>query len=927
MFRQSGIWLALCLGCIVTFQCHAALVPAGSTWKYLDDGSDQGTAWRSIDYEDDGWLSGPAQLGYGDGDEATVVEFGPDEDNKYITTYFRHIFELTDTNGITNLVVRLLRDDGGIVYLNGVEVFRSNMPTGAVNYLTPAGGATGSSTTFHPTNAHPRHLVLGRNLLAVEIHQSAGASSDLSFDLELIAGGANDAPSVSITRPSDNSVITAPGDVLITASATDSDGTVAKVEFYVGNRKLGEDTTRPFSLVWSNMLPGAYTLYVIATDDLGFSAKSLGSEVTFGSGNSNVVLVPAGATWKYLDNGSNQGTNWRQAAFNDSAWQTGPAELGYGDNDEATLVSYGGNSNSKFITTYFRTSFQVPDAAAVSSLSARLLRDDGAVVYLNGVEVFRSNMPTGAITYTTLASTATADEETFFRRAVDPALLVNGINVLAVEVHQSATNSSDLSFDFELLGSDFPSVLRGPWLQVGTPHSVMIKWRTDIACDSRVRYGTSSAALSSAVSGAALTTEHAVTLTNLTPATTYYYSIGTAARPLLGSDDFFFRTPPLPGTPQRTRIWAIGDSGTANVDAQNVREAYYRFAGSDYTHLFLMLGDNAYNDGEDDEYQAAVFETYPTMLRQSVIWPTIGNHETDQSSTPPADIPYYQIFSLPRSAEAGGIASGTEDYYSFDYANIHFVCLDSMTSSRNSGSDMLDWLQNDLASSTQQWLVAFWHHPPYSKGSHDSDASVRQTEMRENVLPVLEDYGVDLVLCGHSHAYERSYLIDGHYGLSSSLRAAMIKDGGDGQVNGSGAYLKAAPAGTPHYGAVYIVAGSSGKVSGGTLDHPAMFISLNRLGSLVIDVEGPALDVRFLRENGDIADYFTLLKAPLLDLATAPGGVILSWPTNAAGFRLEESPDMIGPWMRINDPPAVLGNRFVITEPALEGTRFYRLAR
>src|SRR5688572_7523744 len=120
----------LWFGLIVTFQSHATvLVPAGSIWKYLDDGSDQGIAWRTIDYEDDGWLSGPAQLGYGDGDEATTVEFGPDEDSKYVTTYFRHVFELTDTNGLTNLVVRLLRDDGGIVYLNGVEVFRHNMPT------------------------------------------------------------------------------------------------------------------------------------------------------------------------------------------------------------------------------------------------------------------------------------------------------------------------------------------------------------------------------------------------------------------------------------------------------------------------------------------------------------------------------------------------------------------------------------------------------------------------------------------------------------------------------------------------------------------------------------------------------------------------------------------------------------------------------
>lgn len=922
--RAVVLWVCL----IVTTQCHATiLVPAGSVWKYLDDGTDQGIAWRSIDYEDDGWLSGPAQLGYGDGDEATTVEFGSDEDDKYITTYFRHVFELTDTNGLTNLIVRLLRDDGGIVFLNGVEIFRHNMPTGAVNYLTPASSTVSGSgsTTFFTTNANARLLGVGRNMLAVEIHQVNGQSSDLSFDLELFAGGANDAPIVSIIRPSANSVLPEPQDVAITAAATDSDGTISKVEFYVGNLKLGEDTSPPYSLIWSNVVAGAYTLYAVATDDKGFSTKSLGSEVTVRSGNANVVLVPAGSEWRYLDNGSNQGTTWRQRLFNDTSWNAGLAQLGYGDNDEATVVGYGGNSNNKFITTYFRKTFLVPDASAVPALIVRLLRDDGAVVYLNGTEIFRSNMPTGAVTHTTLASISTPDETTFFRTNANPSLLVNGTNVIAVEVHQSSTNSSDLSFDLELLGSELPNVLRGPWLQIGTPTSVMIKWRTDAPSIGRVRYGLAPETLLSSADGTTGATEHAIALTNLSPSTTYYYSIGTTTHELL--THMFFTTSPLPGTRQRTRIWALGDSGTANVDAQNVRDAYYRFAGTNRTDLILMLGDNAYNDGEDDEYQAAVFETYPTMLCQTVLWPTIGNHETDQSSNPAADIPYYQIFSLPRNGQAGGLASGTEDYYSFDYANIHFVCLDSMTSTRTPGSSMLTWLENDLSSSTQQWIIAFWHHPPYSKGSHDSDDSSRQTEMRENVSPILEAHNVDLILSGHSHCYERSYLIDGHYGLSSTFEPEMMKDGGSGRPADTGAYLKAGPAGAANLGAVYVVAGSAGKVSGGTLNHPAMFVSLNRLGSLVIDVDGAIMDVQFLRETGQIADYFRMQKAPILDVASANGTVVLSWPTNSVGFALEQTTAAGAAWMPWTGPVTVLTNSFVATNSADNSARFYRLAK
>src|SRR5439155_3251440 len=221
-------------------------------------------------------------------------------------------------------------------------------------------------------------------------------------------------------------------------------------------------------------------------------------------------------------------------------------------------------------------------------------------------------------------------------------------------------------------------------------------------------------------------------------------------------------------------------------------------------------------------------------------------------------------FALPKSGEAGGVASGTKAYYSFNYANIHFVCLDSTDSNRSPSGAMLTWLKSDLAANTQQWLIAFWHHPPYSKGSHDSDTETELIEMRQYALPILESYGVDLVLSGHSHSYERSYLLDGHYGVSSTLTSAMILDAGDGRVDGNGAYQKPAVL-TPHKGAVYTVAGSSGQTGGGSLNHPAMYISLNVLGSLVLDVNGSRLDAKFLNSSGSTQDHFTIKK----DLGTS----------------------------------------------------------
>ena len=169
----------------------------------------------------------------------------------------------------------------------------------------------------------------------------------------------------------------------------------------------------------------------------------------------DVALVPMGAVWHYLDDGSDQGTAWREASYNDSGWREGPAELGYGDTDVATVIRYGPNSNNKHITTYFRHSFEVEDPAVYTSATMELVRDDGAVVYLNGAEVFRSNMPAGNIRTATRASSTVSgtDEIASFDEVFNPSLLKRGGNVLAVELHQSSPTSSDVRFDLRVVAA------------------------------------------------------------------------------------------------------------------------------------------------------------------------------------------------------------------------------------------------------------------------------------------------------------------------------------------------------------------------------------------------------------------------------------------------------------------------------------------
>lgn len=586
------------------------------------------------------------------------------------------------------------------------------------------------------------------------------------------------------------------------------------------------------------------------------------------------VLIPAGSTWKYLDNGSDQGTAWRNPNFNDASWASGNAELGYGDGDEATVVSFGGNSNNKHITTYFRKSFNVTNPALYSSLLLELVRDDGAVVYINGQEVVRTNMPSGNITYQTLASNTVAwpNEDDWNPFTISAAHLVPGTNVIAVEIHQDSPSSSDISFNLKLTGNTAPinaTVVRGPYLQRANHNSIVIKWRTNVACDSRVKYGINPSNLNQTAVSTNFGTNHEVVITGLSPKTKYYYTIGTNQTQLTSPDlNTYFKTHPIEGETGKYRFWIIGDAGTGNNNQRNARNAFYTFNNNQHIDGWLMLGDNAYEGGFDNEYQAGVFENmYEQVLKNTVLWPTPGNHDYNNNipfSGPPA---YFDIFTLPTNGEAGGVPSGTEKYYSWNYGNIHFISLDSYSVPRSSTGAMATWLQADLAANTLPWVIAYWHHPPYTKGSHDSDNPLfydfELVDMRQNIVPILEQYGVDLVLNGHSHCYERSYLIDGHYGNSGSLTQNMIKNNTSGSYPTVCPYEKHDVINRANKGAVYAVVGCSGKLSGTSSGwpHPIMHSYTNtQLGSMLIEVNDNRLDAKFITASGSIYDSFTIVK-------------------------------------------------------------------
>ena len=252
---------------------------------------------------------------------------------------------------------------------------------------------------------------------------------------------------VSVTSPADGAVLSNLGTVTLSAVAS-GNATVTNMALLMNGALLGNFTQPPCSITLSNLACDRYTLIAVAANDRGLVATSAPIAFTIAATQS---YLRANTLWRFLDNGVDQGTAWCSSSFNDVGWKTGRAQLGFGDGDEVTLVS-----SNRQITTYFRATLVVDEPTNVLSMSARLIRGDGALVYLNGREIWRDNLLTNvSITYTSLAGRALDawEENAWLTQTISPELLLRGTNVLAAEIHQASVTSSNLSFDFELGGT------------------------------------------------------------------------------------------------------------------------------------------------------------------------------------------------------------------------------------------------------------------------------------------------------------------------------------------------------------------------------------------------------------------------------------------------------------------------------------------
>jgi hypothetical protein len=591
--------------------------------------------------------------------------------------------------------------------------------------------------------------------------------------------------------------------------------------------------------------------------------------------------INKGDEWKYLDDGTSlDATNWKSATYDDTLWGRGPGKLGYEDN-ALTLLKTGPNSSTKYITYYFRKRFNIPSVAAVGdSIEINVLRDDGAIIYVNDSEVVRSNMPAGPIDYLTNSATIVSgtDEFTYYTYHIPRRFLKNGSNLIAVEIHQRDNSSSDLGFDMELREIPNPSIIRGPYLMSATTNSIHVRWRTDVGTESRVRWGLAPNRLDSVMTDSAKVTEHELVLGNLKPHTKYWYSVENLNDTLQADSANYFMTNRVAGDTSLLRIGVIGDCGNNSTNQKNVRDQVINYLGNNYMDSWILLGDNAYSSGTDAEFQAEFFNIYrDRFLKQNPLYPAPGNHDYSNGSSARQEdhaVPYYSLFSMPTAGEAGGVASNSKAYYSFDQGNVHFLSIDSYGEEDAGTTRLYDtlgaqvkWIKADLAANkNKSWVVAYWHHPPYTMGSHNSDNETELVKIRENFIRILEREGVDLILCGHSHDYERSRLMAGHYGKESTFDSTVHN-----LSQSSGRYDSTANS-CPYMkdsvlmlnGTVYVVSGSAGQLGGSQAGYPhnalAAYSDATNGGAMMLEVQGNRLDAKWICADGQIRDRFTMMK-------------------------------------------------------------------
>ncbi len=501
--------------------------------------------------------------------------------------------------------------------------------------------------------------------------------------------------------------------------------------------------------------------------------------VTLALAQNNTFLINVSSNWKYFDKGKELPQVWKTLNFDDSNWEDGKAQFGYGDEDETTIVDFGGDAENKYPTTYFRKVFNVKNPSEFKQLYVQVLRDDGAVAYLNNVEIFRSNMPQGEILFDSFASDAASggEEDIFNLYEVDPELLQKGKNILAVEIHQAYSSSSDLSFDLQLANTKLLEIkhygltegqlkhatqprfqqtfLKNPYLLInGKNTQMLVLWQLNKKQKANIFWGADSAF----GLGSAETAEygddhqHKYLIKDLAPNTKYYYAVYAKGEKRTGS----FLTPPVK-TAKRLKFIAYGDTRSYPEDHNKVAKQIHKTIKNDPKYqTFILFNGDFVGDGDleadwDLEFFDPQYKYIQYLLSHIPYQSSMGNHEH-------SGVLFEKYFPYPYV---------NKRYWSFDYGPAHLIILDQY---RDLGKDsqQLNWLKKDLTQNKKKWKIILLHEPGWTAGVHRNNKDVQ-----EYIQPLCLKHDVKLVLAGHSHYYARA-VVDGINHISTGGGGAPL---------------------------------------------------------------------------------------------------------------------------------------------------------
>lgn len=465
-----------------------------------------------------------------------------------------------------------------------------------------------------------------------------------------------------------------------------------------------------------------------------------------------ISLVRVGESWRYfpgVTEASSPASAWRQTDFDDSAWPQGPSGFSLAADEASVLVPPSG-----FSSVFFRKMFTVAHPQAVPWLVLRADYQDGFVAYLNGTEIARRGLTNDPAPFDALAAGHPRGAAEEINVSAFAGALVAGTNVLAIQLHAFTNRPDTLVLVPELLAN----FQRGPFVQNASATGIQVLWRTPVPADAVVEYGPGPT-LGLAVSNAVPTTNHVLALTGLAPDTTYSYRVRSAAGGVEAvSPVFSFRTLKLAGD---LAFAVFGDGGSGGVPQFQVARAVAQ-SGAD---LVLHVGDVIYEVFTFGLADTRCLSIYGPHMRSTPYFFTMGNHELYYG-----DAAYRETFSLPTNS-----ATGTSHFYSFDHGDAHFVSLYVPTlfpfppSAANGlafGSTQYCWLTNDLAASAKPWKFLFFHSPLFDSGPHrfddyDTNGVPDRIQLRQLLLPVAQQYGVQAIFSGHDHHYERFTPVNG----------------------------------------------------------------------------------------------------------------------------------------------------------------------